>query len=417
MKRFILALATLLLCLTSQAQSNPKIDSLVSQLRALGDNPEILYIYDGWHEKHVSTGVMLSGERKPSTPTGDAKTDSLNAQVDSIMLDRARQENKVFQTLKEACKSLAEDATESYMWEYHRGGVDSIYYSIAMGNHGDGRDSLVVSTGERDVYYLNAPEVAYFHYTPYSHNDTESQWAPRGYGWFNYVYTPDSTRGENEYLNIQAYTQSLLGILKQKGVESYPIYLSHDSTYTMGDDSNTMPFSVETKDPVQPKSETRGTVYTIRSKELAEAVLSQIVRATWQYLDEHPHTTYHFRPESTFRHGALTSLFSSSKDTQVYEEFRVFIHRWMEDEYSILVLNTQGDLWIPCEWPILQSWKNGKMTFNKKQKRLSPEETPKRNFDRQHIQRNYTVKDENEYTDRNRRIVKVKAEYKVSTEK
>ncbi len=57
------------------------------------------------------------------------------------------------------------------------------------------------------------------------------------------------------------------------------------------------------------------------------------------------------------------------------------------------------------------------MTFNKKQKRLSPEETKKRNFDRQHIQRKYTVKDENEYTDRNRRIVKVKAEYNISTEK
>lgn len=34
--------------------------------------------------------------------------------------------------------------------------------------------------------------------------------------------------------------------------------------------------------------------------------------------------------------------------------------------YNLLVLDTKGDLWLPKEWPIMKSWKNGKVVYREK---------------------------------------------------
>ena len=217
-------------------------------------------------------------------------------------------------------------------------------------------------------------------------------------GVFEYTETTDSVDGKTEYLDREGYTRHIASILKQKGVESRPIYFSHDSTCTVEKSNDNFVVRVETTLPVQPRSETRGTLYTIHSGELADRVLSQLADATWQYLKEHPNTCYEFNPERKYTHGSLRSFFTSTRETRVYDEFRVLIHCFRDEEFHILMLHTQGDLWIPCEWPVLQSWKNGKATYVRKAKQLTPQEVKARITLWWTSQNAYTVVDENYVT-------------------
>ena len=396
MKKILLALTALLTSLGIQAQGNPKIDSLVSRLKAQGAHPDICYSYDGKRKKTISANVHLFNDVIPAAQTSDERRNTINAQADSFLQARNRQDKMVFQTLKDAYKPFVGDAAECYLWEYHRNGVDSIRYSMALGAYATGSDSLYSSTYKRDVYYYNAPEMLTFYYNSNPNVRPNDSWDIKGFGWFNYVYSADSVQGKRTYIDKEDYIRHIERILKQKGVERYPLHLSHDSTCTIGTQNEEMILSAESKSPRQPKSETKGTIYTIRSAALADSILHQLVAATWQYLDAHPTVCYgDFRAESRFQNRTLTTLFCSEQLTRQYEEIRVLIHCLTDTEYNILVLHTTGDLWLPKEWAILKSWENGKATYNKRGKEISLEKARLHATGSRKVSRHYTVTDEN----------------------
>ena len=174
----------------------------------------------------------------------------------------------------------------------------------------------------------------------------------------------------------EAYTKAILPILKQEGITSRQFYVYHDSTFTIvRKDRKEDDFVLreQTDEPKQTKSETRGTVYTLHSGAQANAVLAQIVKATWDYLDNATNAWFSFHPYNDFGNRRLNELFESKYLTRIPSFFHIYLHRFGE-EYNIIIVEGQGDMMVPAEWAVMKSWKNGKATYDKKAlKTITPE--------------------------------------------
>jgi hypothetical protein len=174
-----------------------------------------------------------------------------------------------------------------------------------------------------------------------------------------------------------AYMKEILPILNQKGITSRQFYVYNDSTFTIvRKDRKEDDFVLreQTNEPVQTKSETRGTIYTLHSKAQADAVLEQIVKATWDYLEDNSGFWFSFHPYSDYGNRRLNELFESRYLTRTPSFYHIYLHSFGE-EYNIMIVEGKGDMMVPAEWAIVKSWKNGKLTYDKKAlKNLTPEQ-------------------------------------------
>jgi hypothetical protein len=231
----------------------------------------------------------------------------------------------------------------------------------------------------RDVWYYNAPELISFRYNSLPNNDG-NQWGYKGFGHFRYEYTPDSLMKQMKELapfDKTAYSELLLPILKQKGITSRQLYVYHDSTYTIQDkkwDEDDFVMRENTIDPVQKKSETRVTIYTMHSKALAETVLSQLKATTWSFLENNSDIDFRFTPDTYYESTKLSELFEHFTPTRVPSFYYICLHSIGDTEFNILVIEGTGDMMVPMKWLILKSWKNGKVVYDKRSKTLTPKQ-------------------------------------------
>ena len=361
MKRITFALCIILISLSTMAQGtlqerlkgNPKIDSLVSKVAALGGSGQVSYYYDGKLHKTVSIFCSLMNDFEPTPPTGDSQRDTRNQKMDSVRKERCEQGNRIYNIVRNTCKALTDEAKESYTWEYHRNGVDSVRYTIALGEYQSG-DTMQTWQRQREVQYYGAPEIITFRYDPLANSDG-SPLMSKGFGHFHYEYTPDSVWRQMKDLvpfNKAAYTALLQPILKQKGITTRQFIVNCDSTYTFEKES-----------------------WTIRSKELADSVLSLLIRTTWTFLENNPDVSFHFEPYAYYGIKAMNELFENLDYRRVMGFYHIYLHAMSNNEYNIVFLEGTGDMMIPMEWLILKSWKNGKVVYDKKRmKEVSPKQ-------------------------------------------
>lgn len=377
MKRIVFVLCTACISLGALAQpkffqrlqGNPKIVSLTSELYNLGAHPQVSYYYDGKLHKTVSVNFVMTNDFQSTPLTGDSKRDATNLKLDSLRKIQILRQDSIYNVLRSTCLSLTDGALESYVWESHRGGVDSVRYAIAIGTYQNG-DSLMTYQRQREVFYYNAPELLSFQYDSYPYNDGR-QVRPRGYGSFRYEYTPDSVfrpKKDIKPFNKESYKRKLLPLLNQKGITSRQFYVYHDSTYTIDNtvDNSKKDFAyrVITVEPKILKSETLGTVYTLHSREQAYSLLAQIQAVTWDFLEENPYMRFTFNQFHEFRDRRLSEFFENLDYKRIPEFYRVYLHCYGE-EYNIVIVEGTGNMMIPMEWAIIKSWKNGKVTYDK----------------------------------------------------
>ncbi len=394
MKRIAFALCATIVSLSTTAQGtllkrlqgNPMIDSLANFVYNIGTSvpDRITYSYDGKLHKTVNIHCTLTNDFLPTPSTGDPKKDLQNQRNDSILQDRINRENKVYEAIRNTCKALTDNALESYVWEYHRNGVDSVRYAIVIGEYQNG-DTLTTYHHNRDVDYINAPELISFSYNSYPYND-RSQWSPKGFGYFRYEYTPDSVYKPIKDIvpfDKEAYTRMIQPILKQEGITSRQFYVYHDSTYTIvrkNFKEDDFVLREQTVEPKQMKSETRGTVYTMHSRTQATAVLDQIKNATLAFLEDNTGFWFSFSPTITFTNGThwklgFSELFESQYLSRVPDFYYIYINCVSEQEFNIIIIEGKGDMMIPAEWAVVKTWKNGKVTYDKKAlKNMTPQQ-------------------------------------------
>ena len=88
---------------------------------------------------------------------------------------------------------LLDDASKSYMWEYHQGGVDSMYFTLALGKYSKGevKEKQKKDT-ERELEYSFAPEILAFKYSQHEPGHVPATYhSTQGSGWFEYKFQPE----------------------------------------------------------------------------------------------------------------------------------------------------------------------------------------------------------------------------------
>ena len=388
-----------------------KIDSLVEYINSLVKEKETLlgvhpstsqnfvtttYSYGGKHTKEVTISCNLTQiPDRPMELTGYTKKDSTNLFWTHYYREQGLLYQQVYDVISNTCKLLADNVKEQNksLWERHNEGADSVFYSLALREYPQG-DTLRRWNSRHGSEYSCAPELVSFSYRSTPDLDAPSLAGGqalgrhKGFGSFTYTYTPDSVYDNtHELLDKKQFGKLVKSALKQKGIESRPFYLSHDkdcpkvSMWAFSQETTPMemiymkevqPYSESLGRHIEPAfSETKGTIYTIKSKEQMDAVLHQLEQCIWQYLDRHPHLNYRFTPDTPITgdmyYTKMDTYFTADQRTPVYEESSIILHR-TRDEFHILVLDTTGDFWLPAEWPVVKSWKNGKVTYARKPK-------------------------------------------------
>lgn len=386
MKRIIIIFTTLWLALGMQAQTNPKIASLVDKAYSIeGSHVTYLCGYNGTYYESVT--IFL--ESNPDARSIKFANDSIAQLTTSIQHLETQAARPIYDAICQTCRSLAQDADESNMWEYHRDGIDSIKYAImlkkgeSLFSINKGSWKMIVDTYQQPLFpTLSGQEALKYEYCSSLISDQKHyelrDWPLNGMGQFDYRYDVDTVRGEIEPFDKKDYRgriDQLLGNVAN--VTSRTIHLSHDSITSFSPNTNMMAFYVHA--PYQkgdydeqthrwvtrrlrPTSESKGTLYTTHSKELADSLLHEIVLTTKAYLKEHPHIRHKFYPKVRYEE-KLCSVFSGENGSGAVEDYRIFVHRDHNNEYHILTFDTKGELWIPLEWPELKTWKNGEATY------------------------------------------------------
>lgn len=290
-------------------------------------------------------------------------------QYDSITHLRRLRLTQVLDSIRTTFAHLSKDASESYLYEYHKDGTDTIKYSLAF-RRDDG--ALRTYRYNNSVYFNNAGEVALFDYT--RSNDSDG-WGATDWGYYSHLYTigNDISWDDMQPFDHAAFEALIAPALKAakkvKGAKAYPVYWRHDEGFNddVGPNGNLVGKTVRQSDYGHNKHYglTTGTLYFIPIQREAEAkaLYRQIDSLAHSYVDSHPEQYYTYTFSSDFRYGNLRDMVRGQdiKGDASYE-----LKALADDNgFYILSINTKGELWIPRDWPRLKSYVNGERVYLK----------------------------------------------------
>ena len=288
---------------------------------------------------------------------------------DSINHLRRQRLTQALDSIRTTFARLGKDASESYLYEYHKDGTDTIKYSLAF-RRDDG--ALRTYRYNNSVYFNNAGEVALFDYT---RRDDSDGWGATDWGYYSHLYTigNDISWDDMQPFDHAAFEALIAPALKAakklKGAKAYPVYWRHDEGFNddVGPNGNLVGKTVRQSDygPNSHYGLTTGTLYFIPIQHEAEAkaLYRQIDSLAHSYVDSHSEQYYTYTFSSDFRYGNLRDMVRGQdiKGDASYE-----LKALADDAgFYILSINTQGELWIPRDWPRLKSYVNGEMVYLK----------------------------------------------------
>ena len=304
----------------------------------------------------------------PSGAVGGA-SGALVHVYDSINHLRRQRLTQALDSIRTTFARLGKDASESYLYEYHKDGTDTIKYSLAF-RRDDG--ALRTYRYNNSVYFNNAGEVALFDYT--RSNDSDC-WGATDWGYYSHLYTigNDISWDDMQPFDHAAFEALIAPALKAakklKGAKAYPVYWRHDEGFNddVGPNGNLVGKTVRQSDYGHNKHYglTTGTLYFIPIQHEAEAkaLYRQIDSLAHSYVDSHPEQYYTYTFSSDFRYGNLRDMVLG----QDFKDDSNYSLKALADDngFYILSINTKGELWIPRDWPRLKSYVNGERVYLK----------------------------------------------------
>ena len=291
---------------------------------------------------------------------------------DSINAKTWQRVDKVLDSIRIAFACLGKEASESYMYEYHKNGTDTIKYSLAFQR---GNDSLFSTRINNQVYFWNEKEFAQFDYYKNPIND---QGAVEALGNYHHKYTIHNGLSHDDLqpfdaIAFSAYIQPIMKRFKKlKGTKTYPVHWQHDDGFEPGNDFwryGYVHFGLCT-----------GTHYIIPSEHEneVEALYHQLVSLVYNYVNVlHPEQYYEYTFTTHFPKLVSADIVKGRSSKEKEEEYYLCCVQEEDGNYHIFTLNSRGTLWIPYHWDKLKSYINGKKVYIKG---MEPkEESPRRN--------------------------------------
>lgn len=385
--RHLLILSILSLALTANAQGiNERIDKLGNQLDSIGvASIEANYSHGLRTEYFVTINCDLYDDSPAPIQYKDPQGNILNVtpEQDKKIRDLWRRSRESYELIRSTCRQLAEEGTESYIWQSHRGGIDSLIYSVALRDYKNPQNDTFtpdLTTNPEWTKYSSAKEGLILKVNPprfFPENDAEhyknNRFFPKSVADVTYRLTIEEQDEDTvyyvDYKELAGITDK---VMKTNDVKSHPILITHDKGAKV---ENFRP-EIISCDITHPDldGETRGTVYEIDSSEKAKILRETLSAEIGNYVLRHPKINYQYRPLQDYN-GDMRGMFSSNNwlirtefHTKHWYKFdkylscRVLLHQDKQKAY-VLVLESVNDFWLPKDWHKLKSWKNGEKEY------------------------------------------------------
>ena len=285
--------------------------------------------------------------------------------------------DRIFGAIRHQLDSLMGISDESYHFESHSHGTDTIIYSLCLKNSADSVMKYKASDGS--MIYPDATEVVSFRFTG---GMKPCRKHTRGFGMLGYnknVFLPNR---QSYYFAKEPYLEKITPLLKQKVVKSWNFKWAQSDDYDIDshwhdDYLSTMRVSRTTPDGrISNEGQLSGTMYFIpREKaEMAEAIFTAIDSTTLRYTEIHPEQMF------KYYYNSKESVMQSG-DSRLWELFEghtgkshVATHIYFgvsPQGYYVAVADTENTYCIPKEWYMLKSFVDGKKEYIKGAKKQS----------------------------------------------
>ena len=372
MKRTTIITALLTACLVgASAQKATPIDHMVTQLGEL--------IYGGIQTSQANHGIGTTVSTQAFIDITDyCAMETCGLGADSLEIVEAVNEKnrKTYDRMLSIIRHGLDSITalpaveESYHFESHHKGIDTIRYSICLSG---GEHQNRYHSPQFGFLYSEHPnaELISFYYTT-----RPKRCGKHFYGWGELRYSrtePIPGNKESVKFNWEQYLQAVTPILNQRGITQRKFRWVRD-----GSIANESEFFVTRTDIGQISTgETSGTLYFIpRNREdLMESVVKDLKAATLDYIHEHPEQYYAYKFNSSFRPVSETDgrnwpnvsqMFRTIRQNDEQHDYSGYVFLGSDIRgYYILLCDVTDAMGLPAEWPILQSVVNGKKTYYK----------------------------------------------------
>lgn len=383
--------------------TNPRIRQLEDFLRRQPHGIEFTqrndfsvcnYISYDWHAQLDAIG---ENKKKPVITAGMSREEKLKVgqQIDSINALTCQQLMDALDTIRLAFSSVRKEASESYMYEYHKEGNDSINYSVVFSHS----DSPLEKTPWGD--YVHVREALKFRCeTSKSSKIYGDGWWYRSdpetdslglaiNGWYqgpfaHYYHYYEKPRGiskeDMKHFDIAAFEAHIQpafeSLKKLKGAKTYPVYWQHDEGYV--GTGNELLAGLRF-DYSHPAGLTTGTYYFIPVQHKTEPIFDRLDSLAHDYVNRHPEQPYiythlpiilrihpsgYILPDVLYhKYGDIVEVDSDECDIN---STKYNLRCYQDDEgLHILSITTKGRLWIPKGFQKMKRWVNGKATYRK----------------------------------------------------
>ena len=369
MKRFFLFTIFVAIQLGCLAQDNPKLESLYAYLKANGFVKS--YTLSNKNQKGVRKryefrfGLVNDGP----APTTDYMGRVLDAKADSAIRAEWRKTREAVQVVRRTLSELTQDAAESYSYEYHQNGHDTIITTIALKPYDNEPIPKKFEYPENDSYGTGkTPEMVHFRYTD-SERWRRNRMNPIGFGELRVNTIVDTALYANKDFDVDALHKGILPLFKDKTIKRHEVHYVLDSTFNANSFFGNQPSLEDVmriEQSVRRCGDNHLTVYKFTSEEKAKAKLHQVMECVRQYISDHPREAYTIysdeyfpplNPARMFRGEAYRNMSEIDKprksmtiDTIMDENgFYILINVWDDDEY------------LPADWKRLKERRNDKI--------------------------------------------------------
>ena len=359
MKRIISLIIFAAMQLACTAQENPKLESLYAYLKAKGLVKS--YTLSNQHEEGLRKVYSVDFHVFKDRQQG------LNeVKMDSAMRAKLRNHREAIKQVRRTLSELTEDAAESYSYEYHQGGKDTIITTIALNSYTDGPIHPVFKNmGTTHMDGFKMPALVHFRYV--CHKSPESFSFDTGIARLKVNAIVDTALYATQDFDVRTLHKNILPLLKDKAIKRRTIHCLHDSTFNAVDPSFDSERSQKT---VRRRGDNNLTVYKFTSEEKAKTVLHQIMERVRQYIAEHPREAYTVCSDEYFSPLIFETMFKGGTYEFEYTLDRprtsMTIDTRMDEEGFYILINVfEDDEVVPSEWKTLKEMVNGKKVYYK----------------------------------------------------
>lgn len=355
------------------------VDSLFKNLSGVAMDEKGNYTINGMKIQEWRIGgksVMVDGK---------IVMENAESKIDSSFRAKAATNRDVYNLVRHTIAELQEDAAESYSYEYHKNGADTIITTIALRHPCN--DNQQVYTYKFDSSPVpqvqRAPEWIHFDYKNTEKIYLTSPYVPLANAYFCYNGIIDSTLTATKDFDFATLQKKLDPLFKSKSIKRHTLLCRHDQSFDRYAYNDSLIRIGQPRKRIQsmtfrsmgPGGESRYTIYKFTSEEQARNVLNQVMDCIRQQIDADPYQAYEVVYDAYFGTSVPTTIFSALPCSETIIAYRkdktmavktMEIKTYMDPDGSYFIFNEcQGDDTFPYEWKTLKEFINGNKVYYK----------------------------------------------------